>query len=231
MKVLYLAIDGVAPRAKMNQQRARRFRAAREAQVKAAIVRQKHLELAALGQLPVALFERTFHFDPNCITPGTAFMQRVTASIRAYVASRMSTAPAWAGRAVILSDASVPGEGEHKIMEFIRQQRSQPGYDPNTRHVLYGADADLIMLGLLTHEPHFYIMREEYRPPAPRPCDLCGYRGHGPANCKGLAVTHPQSLRGYEPETDPVGHLLIELPLLREVGSVFFDDDVGGFGR
>eukprot|EP01134_Creolimax_fragrantissima_P002793 CFRG2793T1 len=147
--VFYMAIDGVAPRAKMNQQRSRRFRTALEAE---------ELKAKAIAEGVELTGER---FDSNCITPGTPFMARLSAQLKYFVNLKVSTDIRWQGVKVIFSGHETPGEGEHKIMDYIRKQRSLPTWDPNTRHCLYGLDADLIVLGLLTHEPHFSLLREE----------------------------------------------------------------------
>ncbi|WVQ81858.1 hypothetical protein IAT38_003985 [Cryptococcus sp. DSM 104549] len=149
-KVFFMAIDGVAPRAKMNQQRSRRFRTARDAREQREAAEKKGEKLPD---------EKAF--DSNCITPGTPFMARLSAHLKYYVRKRISEDADWKGVKVILSGHDVPGEGEHKIQEFIRLSKAQPDYNPNTRHCLYGLDADLMMLGLLSHDPHFCLLREE----------------------------------------------------------------------
>uniref|UniRef100_A0A8B9KD28 5'-3' exoribonuclease n=1 Tax=Astyanax mexicanus TaxID=7994 RepID=A0A8B9KD28_ASTMX len=217
-RVLYMAIDGVAPRAKMNQQRSRRFRASKEG-VELAEEKQKMREeiFQRGGYLPPEEIKE--RFDSNCITPGTEFMDNLAKCLRYYIADRLTNDPGWRTITVFLSDASVPGEGEHKIMDFIRRQRAQPNHDPNTHHCLCGADADLIMLGLATHEPNFTIIREEFKPNKPRPCGLCGQIGHELKDCQGVA----REKKGEHDEfadTIPVSEqefIFIRLSVLREV--------------
>ena len=141
-RLLMIAVDGVAPRAKMNQQRSRRFRSAQEAKEKdeSNVEFIKMLKSQNGGNLEdgreEAITKKTW--DSNQITPGTPFMDTLALSLRWWCAYKINTDPGWHNVKVIISDASVPGEGEHKIMEFIRSQRSSPLHDPNTRHVLYG---------------------------------------------------------------------------------------------
>ena len=164
-KLLYMAIDGVAPRAKINQQRSRRFRSAKETEEKQKIANELREEWAQHGfQVDQKEEKKDQLFDSNVITPGTPFMSRLAVALRKYVDQRIKNSPAWQQLFVIFSDASVPGEGEHKIAEYIRRERSQPGYNPDLKHVMYGLDADLIMLALATHEVNFTILREEVFP-------------------------------------------------------------------
>ncbi|KAK2814112.1 hypothetical protein FQN50_000516 [Emmonsiellopsis sp. PD_5] len=149
-QLFFMAIDGVAPRAKMNQQRARRFRTALDAE------NAKEKAIKQGIEMP-----KEDAFDSNCITPGTEFMAKLTQQLKYFINKKVSEDVEWQGVDIVLSGHEVPGEGEHKIMEYIRKAKAQPGYDPDIRHCLYGLDADLIMLGLLSHDPHFCLLREE----------------------------------------------------------------------
>ncbi|CAE7592300.1 XRN2 [Symbiodinium microadriaticum] len=141
-KSIFFAVDGVAPRAKLNQQRGRRFRSG---------------TLRDGGAVPPADGDI---FDSNCITPGTEFMHTIDLRIREYLEKRAQSDPNWANLEIIYSGHDTPLEGEHKILQHIRKCRASRNYVPNQRHCLVGQDADLIMLGLATHEPHFTILRE-----------------------------------------------------------------------
>eukprot|EP00536_Pseudo-nitzschia_multiseries_P004092 jgi/Psemu1/284862/fgenesh1_pg.66_\ len=150
-QVLYLAVDGTAPRAKMNQQRSRRFRSAKEAEQLAA-------DLAARENFKgkeLKIDENKQRFDSNCITPGTDFMLKLSLALQKWVDYKLKTDPFWMnGATVIVSGPDVPGEGEHKVMDFIRESQqeykktgeSTDLYGPGWTHVLYGLDADLIMV-------------------------------------------------------------------------------------
>ncbi|XP_047224716.1 5'-3' exoribonuclease 1 isoform X2 [Girardinichthys multiradiatus] len=151
-RVFFMAVDGVAPRAKMNQQRGRRFRSAKEAEEKI----KKALDKGEV--LPTEA-----RFDSNCITPGTNFMARLQEQLEYFVHNKVSNDKLWQNVKVFLSGHETPGEGEHKIMEFIRSENAKSNHDPNTRHCLYGLDADLIILGLTSHEHNFSLLREEVR--------------------------------------------------------------------
>lgn len=88
--------------------------------------------------------EGTPVFDRNQISPGTPYMKELDAAVRA----RLPHA--------IVSSTELPGEGEHKLFEWIKTLESSPEV------VIYGLDADLILLSLsqLTMCPKLSLLRE-----------------------------------------------------------------------
>ena len=133
-QLVYIAFDGVAPVAKMEQQRTRRYKSWFEGSV------MNHLE----NKAPLDPARSTCMF-----TPGTPFMQKLSHYMRARFVST-------AGLTIRVATPDEPGEGEHKLFEHMRKN---PTDQPSA---VYGLDADLMMLGLfhLAHCPNTYIFRE-----------------------------------------------------------------------
>ncbi len=125
---VYIAFDGVAPFAKIEQQRTRRFRTA-------------YMEYHGIIPKPL--------FSTMQITPGTDFMIFLSAYVNKHFAKKAN---------IIVSASDKPGEGEHKLFQYIRDN---PEKHKNENTVIYGLDADLLMLSIFHHEmSNLFVYRE-----------------------------------------------------------------------
>ena len=137
---IYIAFDGVAPLAKMEQQRSRRYKSAYQTQV-------------------IRKMNKNVEPDPwntAAITPGTKFMYDLTVAMKAHFANPNE----FKVQKIIVSSSDEHGEGEHKLFEHIRNNEEMHNEDKNPE--VYGLDADLIMLAInhLRVCPNLYLFRE-----------------------------------------------------------------------
>lgn len=122
-KNVYIMIDGVAPRAKMNQQRERRYKT--HFFKKLVKLEEKEIETKYL------------EWDSNKITPGTHFMESIKIALDKLKSEVKELYN------INISDSNESGEGEHKMMKYINVLK------PKNKICIYGLDADLIMLSLM----------------------------------------------------------------------------------
>ncbi len=148
-ELVYIAIDGVAPRAKMVQQRKRRF-------------------LSAKRNIAIEDFKKHhgipfIKWDSNCITPGTQFMTELAHFLNTEFNTMVQTRFPHLQR-LHVSSADEPGEGEHKMIHYIKANplmESTDGWHMGYMcDVIYGLDADLIMLSLTCPSSKIVLMRE-----------------------------------------------------------------------
>ena len=146
---VFIAFDGVAPVAKLNQQRERRYKSWFTTIVEQTINRKASAALTGGTGTGVAKVVQTAlqkAWNTSSITPGTRFMTKLNTRMREYIATQSYTgAGSGTGPEYIYSGSDTAGEGEHKIFEYIR---AFPGYHKDTTTLIYGLDADLIMLCL-----------------------------------------------------------------------------------
>jgi 5'-3' exonuclease len=130
----YICIDGVPPVAKMKQQRSRRFRSIMYENYKSILNKEYGIP-------------QEKSWSTNSISPGTIFMNELSKSLKLHYKSKKN---------VIISDHNIPGEGEHKILNLIKDPSIEQG---NGSIVIYSPDADLIVLCLTTVKNNIYLLR------------------------------------------------------------------------
>lgn len=96
------------------------------------------------------------------IIPGTELMSDLDKLLEFFVLNKLDTDTEWRDLKVILSNSQVEGEGEHKIMEYLRSQKLQNPELKEDTFCIYGNDSDLILLSLVSHLNNIVIFREQY---------------------------------------------------------------------
>jgi 5'-3' exonuclease len=131
---IYIAFDGVAPFAKMEQQRTRRYKS------------------QYLSTLP--FITKKSRWNTAAITPGTDFMNTLSSQIACEFENKESV---YGVKQIIVSGSNDPGEGEHKMYEHLRANANR-----QENVAIYGLDSDLIMLSIFhtIYCYNIYIFRE-----------------------------------------------------------------------
>jgi 5'-3' exoribonuclease 1 len=136
---IYIAFDGVAPVAKLEQQRSRRYKSLYQNNISRTIFKNTSAD----------------PWNTTAITPGTVFMKKLNDRVR----DVFNNPSKFGVTNIIFSGSDRCGEGEHKLFEYIRDF---PEHHKNKNTVVYGLDADLIMLSI-NHLPiaeNIYLFRE-----------------------------------------------------------------------
>lgn len=140
-KYVLIALDGVAPVAKLNQQKTRRYKSWFTNEMEKQIKPSQPQDMK---------------WNTTSITPGTIFMDNLNNYIHEYFISKNITKTK--NIRFGFSGSDEPGEGEHKIFNKIRSEKE---FHKNSNTIVYGLDADLIMLCL--HHKHLCNTLNLYR--------------------------------------------------------------------
>lgn len=129
--VIYLAVDGSPPLAKMREQIKRR-------KTKSSFNSKKST------------------LDASCITPGTSFMLRLTGYLHHYAQSYLVKRPYASTLSIIVDGAETAGEGEAKIMQFLSRSAA---HLTNRWVAVFSGDSDVIMQAMLSPVPNICVLR------------------------------------------------------------------------